>query len=881
MADQIKTPPAAHPADSAADALTGTTVGRFVISKRLGAGGMGQVYGAEDTTLKRFVAIKRMSPSTKSTEADRKRLLKEAQRSSALNHPNVGSVYDVIEHGGELWVVMEYVEGETLRHRLQQPVSTEEFFAIAAQCCEGLQAAHEKGIIHGDIKPENIMLSSGNRVKILDFGVARRAWNSNPNDATKSMETMTASGGTAAYMAPEVLLQQPDDGRSDIFSLGLVFYEMLGGEQPFQTASLATTIARIVHIEPPPLKDVPTPLARVVSRAMAKNPDARYPNTAALLDDLRRVQEGGKPKRAASPSSAFHQYRMFGLATVLILVVLLLAYRPVSQWLRSSPASRAASQSPANALPQTKILAVLPFTAAATADPKLTALGQGLVESVAAKLGKLTEDRAFEVVPPGKLQEKKISTLADAANMFGANLGLTLALDPQSADLVKVTYSLLNAQSGASLGAGSLTVPATDAFSAEQVIAEGAVKDLRLQLRPEEQAALKYHGTDNAEAYQYYLQAQGYLLDHSRAEKLDIAALMARSALKLDPNFGMARAVLGESFWFKYSDTKQKQWLIPAQSECNDAVKLANAGAAGHVCLGLIDNGTGHYPEAASEFQLALGLEPTNEAAALGLALAYEREGKITEAEKAYQQAIQAHPNSRDCYNNFGAFYRGRYEYEKALQMYARVVQIAPEWYATYSNVGAMYNQMGQYEHAIDPLKKSIALRPSYPGYVNLGVSYFGLNKYPEAVEAYQEAAKLDPQQYVIWGNLGELLLLSGKKDQSVVPLHKAVELAKGDLKVNPHDPDVLSSLATYYSMLGDRKNALLYLGQALQYGHNDKDVLLDAASVYNHLSESSLAVEFLAKAVQAGYTADKIRSSHDFDNLAGMPAYQQLFKSK
>lgn len=880
MADQIKTPPATAPADPPADALTGTTVGRFVISKRLGAGGMGQVYGAEDTTLKRFVAIKRMSPHANSTEADRKRLLKEAQRSSALNHPNVGSVYDVIEHAGELWVVMEYIEGETLRHRLQQPVSTDEFFAIATQCCEGLQAAHEKGIIHGDVKPENIMLTPGNRVKILDFGVARRAWSSNPNDATKSMETMTASGGTAAYMAPEVLLQQPDDGRSDIFSLGLVFYEMLGGEQPFQTASLATTIARIVHVEPPPLKDVPAPLARVVSRAMAKNPDARYPNAAALLDDLRRVQQGGKPQRAAS-TAGFNRYAVLAaVAIVLIAVALFLAYGPALHWMRSSTASNSSPSSPPNGLPQTKILAVLPFTAA-NADPKLIALGQGLVESVAAKLGKLTEDRPFEVVPPGKLQEKKISALPDAARMFGANLGLTLTLEPQSADRVKVTYSLLNAQNSSPVGAGSLTVPTTDAFSAEQVIAEGAVKDLRLQLRPEEQAALKYHGTDNAEAYQYYLQAQGYLLDHSRAEKLDIAALMARSALKLDPNFGMAKAVLGESFWFKYSDSKQKQWLAPAQSECNDAVKLANAGAAGHVCLGLIDNGTGRYPEAAAEFQLALGLEPTNEAAALGLALAYEREGKITEAEKAYQQAIQAHPNSRDCYNNFGAFYRGRYEYEKALQMYAKVIQIAPEWYATYSNVGAMYNQMGQYENAIDPLKKSIALRPSYAGYVNLGVSYFGLNKYPEAVEAYQEAAKLDPQQYVIWGNLGELLLLSGKKDQSVVPLRKAVELAEGDLKVNPHDPDVLSSLASYYSMLGDRKNALLYLGQALQYGHNDKDVLLDAASVYNHLGESSLAVEFLAKAVQAGYTADKIRSLHDFDNLAGMPAYQQLIKSK
>jgi len=882
MADQINTPPAAVPADPAADALVGTTVGRFVISRRLGAGGMGQVYGAEDPTLKRFVAIKRMSPQANSTEADRKRLLKEAQRSSALNHANVGSVYDVVEHAGELWVVMEYIEGETLRHRLKNPISTDEFFAIATQCCEGLQAAHEKGIIHGDIKPENIMLAPGNRVKILDFGVARRVWTSSPDTATKSMETMTASGGTAAYMAPEVLLQQPDDGRSDIFSLGLVFYEMLGGEQPFQSDSLATTVARIVHIDPPPLKNVPGPLASVLSRAMAKKPELRYPTAVALLEDLRSVQEGGKPKRAPSTAADFHRYRMLAaLAIVLIAVALLLAYAPASRWFHSFTANNAATPSQLNGLPQTKILAVLPFTAAANADPKVTALGEGLVESVAAKLAKLSEDRAFEVVPPGTLQEKKVSTLTDAAHMFGANLGLTLTLEPESADLIKVAYSLLSPQSGKPIASGSLTVPATDAFSAEQVISDGAVKALHLQLRPEEQAAMKYHGTDQPAAYQYYLQAQGYLLDSTKAENRDNAALMARAALKLDPNFGMAKAVLGQSYWASYFITKQKQWIAPAQSNCNEAVKLGNSGAAGHVCLGFIDNSTGHYPEAAAEFQLALGLEPTNEGAAIGLAQTYAREGKIAEAEKAYQQVIQAHPNSRSAYNNFGAFYVSRNEYEKALDMYQQAIRIAPEWYATYSNVGVIYNEMGQYEKAIDPLKKSIAIRPSYPGYVNLGVSYFGLHKFDEAAEAYQAAAKLDPQQYVIWGNLGDALFYSGKKDQSVAPLHKAVELAEGELKVNPHDPDVLSSLASYYSMLGDRKHALLYLGQALQYGHNDKDVLLDAASVYNHLGESSLAVEFLAKMVQAGYTADKIRSLREFDNLANMPGYQQLMKSK
>ncbi len=640
MDEEIKTPPVA------VDSLTGTLVGRFVVGRRfLGVGGMGEVYVAEDPTLKRMVALKCAAARSQPDPADRKHFLKEAQRASALNHPNIGAMYDVVEHAGELWLVMEYVEGENLRHRLKQPISSEEFFAIAFQCCDGLQAAYEKSIVHGDIKPDNIMLAPGNRVKILDFGVARRAWNSNPDDATKTMETMTASSGTPAYMAPEVLLRRPDDGRSDVFSLGLVFYEMLGGEQPFHTDSIATTVARIVHIEPPPLKDVPKPLADIVTRMMAKNPEVRYPNAAAVLADLHRVQQGGKPKRAPSVSGQLHQYRIFAaLGIVALLLLLLLAIGPARRWFRSTAASNGAPQ-PSSALPQTKILAVLPFSPA-NSDPKLAALGQGLVESVAAKLGDLTEDRAFEVIPPRTLQDRKISTLAEAAHMFGANLGLVLTLEPQSDTLVKVNYSLLNGQSGSAAGSGSVTVPMNDGFAVEQVVADGAIKALHMQLRPEEEAALKYHGTDNADAYQNYLQAQGYLLNHSKAENIDIAALMAREALKLDPNFGMSKAVLGESYWLKYSDTKQKQWIAPAQSNCNEAVKLGNAGAAGHVCLGLIDDGTGHSPEAAAEFQLALGLEPTNEQAALGLALAYEHEGKITEGKKPSSKPFRRTPTA-------------------------------------------------------------------------------------------------------------------------------------------------------------------------------------------------------------------------------------------
>jgi eukaryotic-like serine/threonine-protein kinase len=868
--DAIKTPPVVH-------SLAVTIAGRFALGERLGVGGMGHVYRAVDNTLKRVVAIKRMAPQWQFDERDRQRFLKEAQRASALNHPNIAAIYDVLEDKGEILLVMEYIEGVTLRQRMREPISVEEFLDVAMQCAEGLGAAHEGRIVHADIKPENIMLTPAKRVKILDFGVAKRFAPSDPNDATGSLASMTASlSGTPAYMAPEVLLQKPYDGRADVFSLGLVFYEMLGGPQPFQVDSFAGTLARVLHADVPPLSEVnrkiPAPLAGVVARMLMRDPQARYASAAAVLADLRTIQQGGTPVGAQVGKRIRPRTAIQWVMAAILIAALFISYRPVRRlWQSGGKKTEAITQ----ALPQTEILAVLPFTAI-DGNPKLTALGQGLVESVSAKLCRLTEDRALEVIPARNLQEKSAASLADARQQFGANLGLMVTLQ-QSGELIRVTYSLLDAKTGGAVGGDSITVPAADPFAVEDDVAQGTVKALQLKLRPEEQAALKIHGTDKPAAYKYYLQARGYLLDFVKTENVDNAIVMVREALKLDPNFGMAKAVLGEAYWRKYWLSKQKQWTKLAKSECDGAVKLGNAGASGHTCLGLVNDGTGQYREAAAEFQRAIELEPANEDAYVGLALAFEHQGAIDEAEKAYQRAIDTHPNSHYSYNSLGTFYLRRNEYERAERMFQRVIQLAPEGYGAYVNLGATYSNMGRYAEAIEPLKKSIAIRSSYSAYVNLGTAYFGLNQFADAVAAYEEAIKLNPRQYVTWGNLADARYYSGAKNEAMPSYRKAVELAREDLQVNPHDPDVLSSIATYYSVLGDRTHALLYLGQALQYGHNDKDILLDAASVYNNLGETGPAVEWLGKTVQAGYPASRIQGLPEFRNLENNPGYRQL----
>ena len=294
--DEVKTPPAQHD-------LTGKTVGRFVIEARLGAGGMGEVYRAVDTRLKRTVAIKRMSWRAGLAPEDHALFLREGQRASALQHPNIASIYDVFEENGEVLLVMEYVEGSTLRRAIGKPMPVEQFFDIAIQCASALMAAHEKGILHGDVKPENIMLGAAGQVKLLDFGVARRLPGEDPDGET--LTTVWAPGhisGTPSYMSPEVLKGAMPDARADIFALGIVFYEMLAGRHPFQGANVTVTTAHILDEREAATLDrsklkVASPVAAVVARTLYKDPSQRYASARDLRKDLENVRQGGRPAK--------------------------------------------------------------------------------------------------------------------------------------------------------------------------------------------------------------------------------------------------------------------------------------------------------------------------------------------------------------------------------------------------------------------------------------------------------------------------------------------------------------------------------------------------------------------------------------------------------
>lgn len=848
-----------------------------MIRARLGCGGMGEVFLADDTGLRRRVALKRIAPPLRNNAASREHLWKEAEWASRLNDPHIAAVYDVIEDGEEIFIVMEYVEGETLRRRLGRPLTISDFLSIATQCAEALAAAHHAGLLHRDIKPENFMLTSSGQVKALDFGVARELQGAGFATTRETLQSASFSG-TLPYMAPEVLDQKDADARADIFALGVLFYEALAGSNPFRRAGFVETCNAILHEDPPPLRnrnpDVPEELARIVTKMSQKNRDERYASAADLAVDLRAL---ARPRQPLPISPRLKRSRVIAPLGLGFLAVVIIFGAAATN---TSIERRVKAWMGATHVPRQKQLAVLQFHATG-GDAEAASFADGLTDTLTAKLTQLTDDRSLQVISATEVQGKDVTTPERAYSEFGVNLVLEGNLR-KSGNLIRVNYALVDPRTHRQLTANSVTLPASDSFAVEDQVVNGVVQMLDIDVSPDARRLLDSHGTQMPDAYNLYLQGRGYLRNYDRPENTDSAILDFQQALQLDPGYALAFAGLGDAYWKKYLDDKNPQWVQKSRESCEQSLRLDQGLAAAHECLGTLFTGTGRYENAVAEFERAVKAEPTNDDAYRGLAMAYEQLGKLLDAEATYRRAIDLRPNYWAGYNWLGAFYQNHSRYSEAAGMFHKVTSLVPDSFRGYYNLGAADVAEGKYAEAIASLEHSIAIRPTATAYANLGTAYFYLRRFDDSAKAFEESLKLDEKAYDVWWDLGDAYYWgAGTKTKAEAAYTQCISLANDQLRVDSRDITALGIRALCHSMVNNRKAALADLDIGFSLPARDPEFYFNASLVYSHFNDTDQTLTWLEKAVNAGYSPSLARDTPVFDQLRTNPRFQKLFQAK
>jgi tetratricopeptide (TPR) repeat protein/TolB-like protein/predicted Ser/Thr protein kinase len=873
----------AEPSPRVADAAAAVdfqhtlVAGRFRMETQVGHGGMGVVYRAFDTRLKRTVALKRLAPALRNDSMYRRRFQEEAENASRLSDPHVASIYDVLDEEGETFLVMEFVEGETLRQRLTRPVTLQAFLDLGTQCASALVAAHRAGVVHSDIKPENIMLTPAGQVKILDFGLAKNL----PvvGEDSPTIDRAGTFAGTPAYMAPEVLKELMPDGRADIFSLGVVFYEMLTAQHPFQAGTFLETCDRIRKERPTPIRllnaSVPAPLQGMVNRMLAKAPEDRYATASDLLQDLRFVQQTNSHPELVLPSWAappplWRRMLVPALAGTLGLALLLWVYAstPVQKWLRGGP-------------PQQRVfLAVLPF-APGSGDANGRAFSDGVTEALTVRLTQLTGSYPVEVVGPREIRAESVLDAEQARKAFGANLALEGSLS-RSDHQIRVSYSLVDTATRRQVHADTVTVDdVSGPLSLEDRLVESIVSILGIELRPNDRKLLQANGTAQPAAYDYYLRGRGFLQDYTKAGNLTAAVDAFQRALGVDGKYALASAGLGEAYWYEYEATRNGQNVTDALASCQLAAQQAANLPNGHVCLGVVYNGTGEYEKAVAEFQSALAVDATDDDAFRGLASAEENLGRLADAEQTYLKAIRLRPQYWAGYAWLGGFYIHHARYEDAARMYTEWIALAPDSFQGYNNLGAVYLLQGRYGEAIPQLRRSAEIKPGLDAYSNMGAAYFYQASWPEAIRAYREAAQVGENEsdvYYAWGNLAEAYYWApGERPRAADTYRHAIDLGNARLQVNPRNAAALSDLALYHAMLLEKAPAFDLLQRALNLSPEDPAIQLQAAKVEVQFGQYSAAIAALQRSRKLGGTAFVIRDDPEFQPLASNVLFQNV----
>jgi serine/threonine-protein kinase len=673
--------------------------------------------------------------------------------------------------------------------------------------------------------------------------------------------------GTPSYMAPETALERPTDARSDIFSLGVIFYEILAGKNPFAAGSFIATIDRIRSLSPERLDRINSlvseSLAQVIARMLEKDPAKRYANGADLLEDLSRV----KPDLTTPRARISGKRPAWLYAIALIVLGIALAVLLSNQ--RATPPKT-------SDIPGNINLTIIPFLVIGASQDDQS-FGQGLTETLNAQLSKLTVGRNLQVTTASEARSRGVKNASDARQQFGSNLALTGSFQYSNTS-VRINCLLIDTVSGRTLRTETITGDKSDPFDLQDRVADAVLNMLTVNLKTEERDSLASHGTQQPSAYDFYLQGRGYLLNFDRAENLDNAVGVFRQALEKDPRYALAYAGLGEAYWRKFEATKSTVWVEPARAACEGALAINPNIAEPHGCLGMVLNGVGEYEKATEQFQLALDREPTNDLFYVGLANAYEKLKRPLDAQQTYRRAIDLRPHYWAGYSVLGAYLSRVGQFDEAERMFRQVIALVPDSFRGYSNLGAVQFLKDQFAQAQVSYERSLSIRPTYVAASNLGTLYYFQGHYDLAAKAFRQAISLNQNDEQVWANLASSLHWAQKPHEATEAYQHAKKLAEERLRVNPRNPNIQIAVAIYTAELGDKSEALSIVRQALALMPDEPHTLYRLAVLYEmDFGNREEALKWLKKAVDRGQTWQEIDHSPALAELRQDPRFKQL----
>ena len=762
----------------------GAHIGPYEIVSPLGEGGMGVVYRARDPRLDRLVAIKLLPLSSTDDLQARERLRFEAMAAAALDHPYICKVFEIGEHEGAVFLVMEYIEGETLHQRLRQGrMPRAQVVHVAGEIAEALQEAHARGFIHRDLKPANIMLTGQGHVKIMDFGLAKRVSTSPSQDeATGELgPELTNPGtvlGTPSYMSPEQIKGQRLDARSDVFSFGVILVEMMNGKHPFKQPTSAETLSAVLR-EPPVLTEGTSPRMRALAvRLLAKDPGQRFGSISEVRTELRRLDQG-ESVDAQEATVAVRAAPSWG-NTVAAATAALIALGTVgylaTRGNQAPPASSAAPAATAPVAPQFQSIAVLPLDNY-SGDQKQDYFAEGMTDELTGNLATISRLRVTSRGSAMQFQGKQRPATPEIARRLNVDAVVEGSVQ-RVKDRVRITVQLIDARADRHIWAKTFEGSSRDVLTLQGEMASAIAREINVQLTPGEEQRLASARSVSPESHDAYLRAR-YFFNRPSDENLQKAIAQFEESIKLDPGYAAAYSGLSDaSLWAGYNEgfTTSSREKPKAKAAAEKAVELDPGSAEAHTSVA---NFKLFYDKdwvgSEQEFRKAFALNPNyafaHDQFGLGLAL----QGRHAEAKTEGRLAMELDPLSPQVLLDSSMTYMFSGDYKRALDLGRKAEALDPTYFLSVMLEGWVDIQEGKYREAIPFFEKAKGL--GAPPFVSAFLSFaHGMSGDRKAAAAELEALKkVSGGGGVLPFNMAVANLGLGEREASIDNLERAL----------------------------------------------------------------------------------------------------------